>query len=463
MGLNKEAMGEFELALVFYEDQIRICKELLLFEDLAWAISNQGDVLRKLGKLNKALESYLEQEKISQVHNLTYWLKMAVENIGEVYKDYGQYATAASKYELLQKISADQTSLKFFGCALENQADIFYRTGDLEKAGEAYFKAADHFTEPGDLFDQWRLLTKSAVIYDTLDQKEQYDICITRKRELIPLIDNELLFAYLLLNQDHTHTIRFDLDLIYEWYEKNNLLKKISETISSPVYQSLKIYERYSESRLIQPDEFAMIQKIGNLCKEHRFEMGLQYYYGFKGLYEMISHDSNSAQFSFTQQKEQCKKIGYFEGLQIALSRIGDIFYSSGDFAHAKSFTEDQLTLARKLNSPESLLRGDQRLIDISLKEEEFSLAQKNLEMTLKSAEILGSFHQIALCYYKIGLINQSVGSAEEAQKYFIQQEEIACKARDKYYKVIALLKQAEVLEKMHKNLERDEVLKKLL
>ncbi|MFA4876444.1 MAG: toll/interleukin-1 receptor domain-containing protein [Methanoregula sp.] len=434
MGLNKEALGEFSPALAYYNEQAEISYNASLFEDYVWAVSNQGDVLRKLGRLDKARESYEEVEKVSREKGIAFWLKRARENIGEVHKDFGHYRESSVLFEKIHSSGDPKTPDAVSHRALDNLADISYRTGDLKKAGELYLRAADQLSNLPDLFDQWRVLTKCAVIHDTLGEQDRYAACIQRKRQIVPSIQTDLLFAYLLTNQDHFHTIRFDLELMYEWYEKNKVQKELTGTGT----QSGPILAFAEEFTLIQPEEFAMIQKLGDLCRDHKFEMGLQYYYGFEGLYETFMNDRSAARFSFTRQQEQCKKIGYREGLQTALGRIADIFFEEGDNAHAKSFTEEQLALATDLKSQESLLRGGQRLVDIMVSGKEYGSAKKHLEQIHASAGNIGSCHQILMSTYKLGLVSRLSGSCEEARKYFKTLSESANTSKDRYFSALA-------------------------
>lgn len=447
MGLNKEALGEFTPALTHYSEQAKICKEASFPEDYAWALSNKGDIFRKLGQLDDALESYREVEKVSEEKAISYWLLRAGENIGDIYKDYGEYVAAVKQFEKVL-ISNDTRTHPEISCrCLENQADIWYRNGNLRKARDAYVQVIGQLMmSPLELFDQWRILTKCAVLCDTLDEQEQYHDLLKKKQKLVAQIDTKKLLAYILTNQDHFHDIRFDLDLFYEWYEKRHISWAPSRRDSLSGDTPAQPVDTSRESELISQEEADLIRKSGDLCREYRFSMGIQYFQGFEGICELLKGEDMAARALFVSQREQCRIIGYREGQNIALGRIADTFLRERDMPHALTFTEEQATLASDLKALESVIRCGQRMADIHLSYGDYEHARKDLETVLESAEKSGSYHQILLSCYKMARINKICNSPKQIANYCRILGECAHTSEDRYFKDLATITETEIL-----------------
>jgi tetratricopeptide (TPR) repeat protein len=444
MALNKEALGEFETALALYQDQGSICKESGFKDDLAWALSNQGDVLRKLGRLENALECYTLCKKVSDENNFIYWQKRSRENMGEVWKDRDQNKLACEQYQEMEKICREDSSQGLLAGALENQADIFYKTGKLEKSIELYSHVGELYKKSEELYDQWRVLTKCAVLYDTIGNTEQYAQVLQKKQELIPFFRDELLFAYLLQNQDHLHTIRFDLDLIYDWYGRKQILKEL--TGKMPKYaQGLVPRFNDTQNPVIQVSEFSMIKKLVELSTKNKFGMALQYFYGFAGLCEFMNGRVDAAIGQFSNQKEQCAKIKYIEGQQIALGRLADIFLYKKDLVNAQSCIQEQEQLIRNLNTPDPLLKSNQKLIDLLINKKDLDAAGNAIDTNLKTAEGLSLYQHKSVLWYKKGIVGQMTNSMEESARCFQRLEDLSSHSNDRYFRNIALLKEAEV------------------
>jgi len=443
MALNKEALGEFETALALYRDQGNICKESGFKDDLAWALSNQGDVLRKLGRLEDALECYISCKKLSDVNNFIHWKKRSRENIGEVFKDRDQNKLACEQYRDMEKLCREDSSHRLLAGALENQADLFYKTGKLQKSIELYSHVGELYKKSEELYDQWRVLTKSAVLYDTIGNTKQYAQILQKKQELIPFFRDELLFAYLLQNQDHLHTIRFDLDLIYDWYCRKQTIKELSGKMPKNA-QRLELHYNDTQNALIQASEFSMIKKLVELSTINKFGMALQYFYGFAGLCEFMEGRIDAAIGHFSSQKEQCANIKYIEGQQIALGRLADIFLQKNEHESAQVSIQEQEKIIRSLNTPDLLLKSNQKLIDLFISKRQFNEAENAIDTNLKTAERLSLYQHKCVLWYKKGIVSQMTDSIEESTLCFQRLEEMSSSSNDENFRNIALLKRAE-------------------
>jgi tetratricopeptide (TPR) repeat protein len=440
IGLANEAMGEFGHALSFYMEQERMCREFSLDEDLLWALCNIGDVQRKSGDLNKAYEYYSLLESASRVHDPSYWLKTSLINLGDIHKDWGEFNSALSFYQKSEKISITSNYSTKLLNELESQADINYSMGNFDLALEFYNIALQTCSIPATLFDQWRILTKISVLHDTLGNTSQFLNYLERKRKLITVWNHEIWFAQLLLDQDHLHKIRFDLVVMYEWYKKRNVLKILLEKQDTKgLPQSL--YGLYSTiESIISTDEIKEFSKFGDLCLEKGFKMGIQYFYGFRGLHELMAGDLKSALLSFTAQKELCEKIGYKEGLQMAIGMIADINYTIEEYVLTKSLSDEQKTLAIQLGARVSVLNCNQRLLDSSIKRRDVKQAKEFIDALANATEI-GSFYHIMTNLFRKGLVYHLEGKREEEVSCYKEQERLSGEHKDKLFAVIASLK----------------------
>jgi len=437
IGLANEAMGEFRQALSSYMEQERVCREVSIAEDMLWALCNIGDIKRKSGNLRKANEYYSMLESASRVQNVSYWLKSSLINLGDIQKDWCEFNSAFSFYQQGEKISISPDHSTKLLYELESQGDINYCIGNFELALEFYNKSLQTCTIPVTHFDQWRILTKISILYDTLGNTRQFLNYLERKRNLLTNWSAELWFAQLLNDQDHLHKIRFDFIVMCEWYQKRKELRKLVEK------QETKNSEQSPYGlieKIISPDEIKEFVKFGNLCIEKGFKMGIQYFYAFRGMYELMADDLNSALLSFTAQKELCERIGYKTGFQMAIGMIADINCIMEDYILTKSLTDEQRALAVQLEAKDAVLNCNQRQVDISLNRCDVKQAREYIDASANATEF-GLFYHIMTNLYKKGLVYHLEENLDEEVACYKEQERLSREHKDKLFADIATLK----------------------
>lgn len=440
IGLAYEAKGEFNYALSSYKEQERICNELSIFKDLSWALCNIGDILRKTGNLHKAYDSYSLCESVSRTQNESYWNIISLIDLGDIHKDWCEFNSACSFYQNSEKISKEKKDLTKLSYVLEGQADIYYSKGNFELALDFYHNALDYYPIPTMLFDQWRILTKISVLYDTLGNSTQFEKYINKKRKLISKWSPDVWFSQLLGNQDHLHRIRFDFIVFYEWYKKRNVLRTLSEKEESNGSISSRFGKYRTIEQIISPDEINEFLKFGELCLETSFKMGIQYFYSFRGMYELMNDDLNGALLSFTTRKELCEKMRYRDGVQMSLGMIADINYKMDDFILAESLTNEQKILAHQLEAKESLLNCHQRLTDISVERCDMKKARELFEAHDNMQEI-GLFYHKMINLKTKARISHLEGQVDKEISYYQELEHLSRDYKDTLFADIAFLK----------------------
>ncbi|CAF5024416.1 unnamed protein product, partial [Rotaria sp. Silwood1] len=108
LGWLKDDQGQYEEAVVFYEQSLKIKRKTLPEDHLSLApdYSNIGLVYKNMGDYSKALEYYEKDLEITKkaLPSNHPDLATSYSNIGQVYKNMGDYSEALEFYEKSQKI-----------------------------------------------------------------------------------------------------------------------------------------------------------------------------------------------------------------------------------------------------------------------------------------------------------------------------------------------------------------------
>ena len=147
LGGIKEAQGEYQEAIAFYEKSLEIKKKILVPNDPDMTISynNIGSVYLNMGEYPKALSSLkkaltIRQQSLPPNHPD---LATSYSNIGSVYFNMGEYPKALSSYE--KTLSIQQQSLPFnhpnLARSYNNIGVVYFNMGEYSKTLSYYEKS----------------------------------------------------------------------------------------------------------------------------------------------------------------------------------------------------------------------------------------------------------------------------------------------------------------------------------
>ncbi|CAF1311807.1 unnamed protein product [Adineta steineri] len=149
LGSVKDAQGDYEKAIWYYEKALEIRQETLPpnHPDFAQSYNNIGMVYGEMGEYPKALSFYeksleIQQKTLPSNHSD---LATSYNNIGLVYKNLGEYSKALSYYETAFEIwqrtlSSNHPSL---AASYNNIAMVYSTLGEYSKALSLYEKVIE--------------------------------------------------------------------------------------------------------------------------------------------------------------------------------------------------------------------------------------------------------------------------------------------------------------------------------
>jgi tetratricopeptide (TPR) repeat protein len=149
IGLIYADKGEWGLAIEYYEGSMEIKESLGDRHGLAQTYSNFGNVYADKGKWDRAIEYYEKDIVISEDMGDRHGLAQTYNNIGLVYADKGEWDLAIEHYEKSMKIFDD----------LENQ----HETGiTLANIGKLYLDRSDYGDAKGTLEEAIKKISPDA-------------------------------------------------------------------------------------------------------------------------------------------------------------------------------------------------------------------------------------------------------------------------------------------------------------
>ncbi|PIB35053.1 hypothetical protein BFP72_06410 [Reichenbachiella sp. 5M10] len=177
LGLNQHVLGQFELALSYYDSSLRCSEQTNDSTLLTYILKQVGKVYSDKGDFTKALDNYLESLKIRRILGDTLGAAAVLNNIGTVYWRQNNYDKALSYYQQTLEIE------KSMG-AFTEQASTLGNIGLIYMSLEDYPKALNYCLNSYNLLDslgeQCRLLYpainmgQTYLELDSLDEALQY-------------------------------------------------------------------------------------------------------------------------------------------------------------------------------------------------------------------------------------------------------------------------------------------------
>ena len=357
LGLSTEAQGYFENALSLYIRQAQILGEGGDFRDLAGAITNQGDVLRKLGKQELAMAKYHELKDISEKNHSNYWLVCALENIGSIMEDTGDLDHALDYYREAESISRKENSGDI-PYALERQGDILLRKGDLSLAFDLFRELEADLSSTDNIETLSRAIGYQSMILHIKGMVTRSLEFMKKKATIISSISPDDWHARMMKNQDYVHRLGRETESEYLLFQDDSEFIKKSFEIPrvdlDSSYRSL-FDERVKKSEIYLQRFIDYYSSLEKKCEHTGFRMGLQYAVGNKGIIWLLKGDYENAAAAFSQMENICKEIKYRYGLQLAYGRQGVIFQIIKEYEKALEISYKQEAICRELNLLEDL------------------------------------------------------------------------------------------------------------
>lgn len=141
LGLSKEHLGKYELALEKYLECLNISEEMKFTKNIATSLNNMSGIFRKQGKYELALKNYEKSLKKLEDLGDKSGIGTSLNNIGVVYKLRGNYELALEKFEKSLKIGEELGNKSGIATRLNNIGAVYESQEKYELALEKFEKS----------------------------------------------------------------------------------------------------------------------------------------------------------------------------------------------------------------------------------------------------------------------------------------------------------------------------------
>lgn len=185
LGIIHEEMKSFEKANFFYNESLKIGKQLRDENNIAHVLTNQGRLFHKQGKNELALKYYIEALTIRKKNNDKSGIALSYDGLGEFYFELGKYETAETYLKEAIKLGQHNGDLLTVRRASANLYKLYHKVGNYKQA----FDVLSLNKEVSDTLFNVERSNKIAQLemqFD-FDRKRNQELAKQREKELIYL------------------------------------------------------------------------------------------------------------------------------------------------------------------------------------------------------------------------------------------------------------------------------------
>lgn len=204
-GYAHRDQGDFDQALHFFREELRIFKELHDREEQGTVYNNLGSLWGDLSQTDSSIFYYLESLAISEELGDKLGASITHNNLGSIYSDEGMYEKAEEHYLKALEVRQELGLEKRFTQCYSNLATLYQRMGQREKAEEYAMKGLA-------LADRYEQTALAGIICNNfgsdLIEQEQYTEALPwteKAHEYFQALGNELYQVYSLSNLSRAH------------------------------------------------------------------------------------------------------------------------------------------------------------------------------------------------------------------------------------------------------------------
>jgi tetratricopeptide (TPR) repeat protein len=357
LGIIYEEMKEFDKSNFFYNEALKICKQLNDEENLVHVLTNQGRLFHKQGKNEMALQYYLEALAIRKKNNDQSGIILSYDGLGEFYFELKNYPLAEQYLKDAINLGKQTGDLLTVRRASTNLYKLYQQQGNYQLAFE-YLMLNKRVSDSLFNAEKSNKITQLEMQFE-FDRKQREKEASQREKELtyllagvglvLSLIIVSLLF-YLqrnkvknsVLEQAHLkrekESLEKDIELknkelttnILHLIQKNELIDHISEKL-------LKMKSGMDQD--VQP---AMQKLVSDLQSNLRPEILKEFEFRFQQIHEDF-YDVLNERFPNLSPSE--KKLCAFLKLNMTTKEISAITHQN-----IKSIEIARTRLRKKLN-----------------------------------------------------------------------------------------------------------------
>lgn len=141
MGISFRKLGEYNLAVKYHFESLKIFKEIQDSMGQAFTLHNIGNVYRLLNQYDIALEHFFESVKIKRVINDLYQISFSLNSIGLVYEEKGMVDSAEIYMKQALDIAVTQDDNMNLANIYSNLGNVAFKAKNYGEAKECLLKA----------------------------------------------------------------------------------------------------------------------------------------------------------------------------------------------------------------------------------------------------------------------------------------------------------------------------------
>lgn len=143
MGISFRKLGEYNLAVKYHFESLKIFKEIQDSMGQAFTLHNIGNVYRLLNQYDIALEHFFESVKIKKVINDPYQISFSLNSIGLVYDEKGMVDSAEIFMKKALDIALTQDDNMNLANIYSNLGNVAFKAKNYGEAKECLLKALE--------------------------------------------------------------------------------------------------------------------------------------------------------------------------------------------------------------------------------------------------------------------------------------------------------------------------------
>lgn len=485
---------EIDKAIRYFEKSLESYKKIGNAGGVSYCLSNLGALNAQTGNFSKAAEYFSEQLNFNKQNQQPSELLQAYINIASLYQRSEDFENA-KKHWAEALILSEQLNKNNYSIVISGLGNSSFKSGDLNKATEAYSKLLEHSTQTADEKNKLTALNNLAMLnteqgnYTTALEYWQNALAIAEANSLTPVMLDALLNLSninLSLGNFNESASQFDKYIsivkqqsnpqeLAEAYIKSGKLNDRSlqfEKSRGNYLDALKIYENISDTIGIATTNIAIAKSFTQqghynraiefvnavLIQENKFPQPIiaTAYQVFAEIFRLQHHFANAIenyQKSLSIWQLQSNDAKVIE----CLNTMGSIYETTGNLPQSIKFYQQALSISNKQSKSEAsaaILNNIgvvYRLLGDNAKAKESY--QNALDINLKN----GNSERVAYGYNNLGIILEQEGKFDEAIQNYEKSIAIKAQSNDQKGLAASLVNLGNVYKRLNRNAEAEE------
>ncbi len=204
--------GEFKKSTIYFSNSIVIAKKENNKKELSNAYNNLGNALSKIGESVNALKYYQLSISIAEENNDQQRIAKTTKNIGTLYSEQKDFSTALRYFELASTLAVKLNDSILIADCLNNQGVVYEQQNKYDKAVDVYSKALEIYTAKNEEGKISMSLNNLAIVYKYLKKYPQSIKYYEQALALSIKQDDKFIVAATLNNLGNVYALIGDYD-----------------------------------------------------------------------------------------------------------------------------------------------------------------------------------------------------------------------------------------------------------